>query len=157
MCENSWSAGDWLSDSPNLPWRDYNQWGIALTKMGLLSWIISSGWAPLLLFCDQQFAWTQHSTGSVIGDFRSCDDRNKPAAQAAGTDPSWCNFTYRRSLPHPAKSLYLLNQWCNFDVLRDLERSFLVRNSLFYNWKRYLKPFGRGSAVGVKLSEKKDD
>ena len=32
------------------------------------------------------------------------------------------NSTKRQSHPHPAKALFLLNQWCNVDILQDLER-----------------------------------
>ena len=44
---------------------------------------------------------------------------------------------------------YILNQWSNFDALWDLESSSSLWHSLFYNWKGYLQPFGRGGAVGL--------
>ena len=49
----------------------------------------------------------------------------------------------------------LLNHWRDFDALRDLESSWSLWHSLFYNWKSYLQPFGRGGVV--KLWEEKAD
>ena len=72
---------------------------------------------------------------------------NKPAAQAAGKDPSQCNST------PSVKWLKLLNNWWNFYALWNLESSWSLWLGQFYNWKTYFKPYGGSRAV--KLLETK--
>ena len=52
-----------------------------------------------------------------------------------------------QNYPPPAKLPELLNQSCNFEILRDLECPKPVKHSLFYEWLHYILLFGRGSAM----------
>jgi hypothetical protein len=47
--------------------------------------------------------------------------RNKPAAQAAGADPSRCHSTNRQN--QPLLQPYILNHEWDFDALQDLKIS----------------------------------
>ena len=53
------------------------------------------------------------------------------------------------------KHLFEPIQWCNFNNLHDLECPKSVYNSLFYNRKNNLWPFGR--CGGIKPGEEKGD
>ena len=70
---------------------------------------------------------------------------NKPATQAARrplADP-----TPPTGHVHPFIKTNLCfepMQWCYVDVIHDFECPKPVRHILFYNWKSYFQPFGRG-------------
>ena len=58
-------------------------------------------------------------------------------------------------LTHPGKKLSILNQGCNFHILRDLECLTHVKYSLFHHRKLNFLQFGLGGAV--KQMEEEDD
>ena len=64
-------------------------------------------------------------------------DINKPAAQAAGADPSQWSSTSRQNPPIQLNRPNFLNQYSNFDALQDLESLKKCQYSLFYDWKHH--------------------
>ena len=80
--------------------------------------------------------------------------KNKPAAQAAGADPSQCNSTNRQNSP-------LQLNCCNFLINNEIFMSFDIYNvkpmqhNQFNNWWPYVLLFRRGGSLNS--AEEEDD
>ena len=102
---------------------------------------------PLLISVQKKITLFHGCHCSMKDKYSSILLEKKPAAQAAGADPSRCNSSNRQTQPTSANLLKPMTQQWDWDVLLDIECPKLVRHSLFYDWRSYLKPFGRGGFI----------
>ena len=76
-------------------------------------------------------------------------DLKKACCAGCSADPSRCITSSRQKPTIQQNSRLVLNKYSNLDALHDLESVKKYKLSLFYDWKHYLKPFGRDGAVNI--------